>query len=138
MISHIDITHRRAAELAVRDSEARFRRIFDANIIGVTFWDSTRRITEANDAFLKMVNYTRDDLLAGRLTWRNLAPEEYHPLCEQIFKEIAETGVSKAYEKEYLRSDGKRVPVYVTGASLPGSNGQAISLTVDLTEQKRI
>ncbi len=138
VISHIDITHRRVAELAVRDSEARFRRIFDANIIGVTFWDSTRRITEANDAFLKMVNYTRDDLRTGSMTCSKLAPEDYHPQCEQIFKEIAETGVSKAYEKEYLRSDGKRIPVYVIAASLPGPNGGAISLTIDLTELKRI
>ena len=67
----LDMTDRAYAEARLRDSEARFRRIFDSNMIGIVFWTREGRIVDANRAFFDMVGYTREDLEAGRISWRD-------------------------------------------------------------------
>src|SRR6185295_7843863 len=64
-----DVTERKRAEEALRDREAKIRRLVDSNIIGIFVWDFDGRILEANDEFLRMVNYDREDLVSGRIRW---------------------------------------------------------------------
>ena len=59
------------------EREAKIRRLVDANIIGIFIWESEGQIFEANDAFLRMVGYDREDLVAGRLRWTDLTPPEW-------------------------------------------------------------
>lgn len=61
-------------------SEAKFRRLFDSNMIGVLFSDLEGNITEANDAFLKMEGYTQADLKAGEVRWDKMTASEYRHL----------------------------------------------------------
>ena len=61
----------------VAEREAKIRRLVDANIIGIFIWDLEGRIIEANDAFLRMVGYDREDLVSGRLRWTDLTPPEW-------------------------------------------------------------
>jgi len=56
----------------LQEREARIRRLVDSNIIGVLIWDSQGRIIEANQAFLDIVGYAREDLVSGRLRWTEL------------------------------------------------------------------
>ena len=56
------------------EREAKIRRLVDANIIGIFIWDFDGRILEANDEFLRMVNYDREDLVSGRIRWADLTP----------------------------------------------------------------
>ena len=72
--THVDVTDRKRAEQALRESEAKIRRLIDANIIGIFIWDFEGRIIEANDAFLRMVDYDREDLVSGRMRWTELTP----------------------------------------------------------------
>ena len=58
----------------VAEREAKIRRLIDANIIGMFIWDFEGRIIEANDAFLRMVGYDREDLVSGRMRWTELTP----------------------------------------------------------------
>jgi PAS domain S-box-containing protein len=74
IVTHIDLTERKRAEQALRESEAKIRRLVDANIIGIFIWDFEGRIIEANDAFLRMVDYDREDLVSGRIRWTELTP----------------------------------------------------------------
>ena len=76
------------------------------------------RIPEANDAFLELVGYSRDDLLAGRLNWPDLTPPEYDPLDELAHEEGLRFGACTPFEKELIRKDGTRVPVLVATAVL--------------------
>lgn len=121
----------------LRASEAKFRRLFDANMIGVLFSDLNGSITEANDAFLNMVGYTQEDLKAGVVRWDKMTPPEYCHLDDRAVVELRACGVSTPWEKEYIRSDGNRVSVIVACALLEGSVENCVSFILDLTERQR-
>ena len=74
------------------------------------------RVPEANDAFLELVGYSREDLQAGRLRWPDLTPKEYLALDELAQEEVLRFGACKPFEKELIRKDGVRVPVLVATA----------------------
>lgn len=132
-----EMTQRKQAEMALVASEFRLRRLVDSNIIGVIFWDESGQITDANDAFLKIVGYQRSDLVAGRLNRRNLTPEEQLASSEQLLNEMKASGTSSYCEKEYIRADGTRVPVLLGSVLLEASTTQGVSFVLDLTQLKQ-
>jgi PAS domain S-box-containing protein len=117
--------------------EARFRRLVDANIIGIFIWDFDGRILEANDAFLRMVGYDRDDLAAGRVRWRDLTPPEWHDADARLIEEHKMSGRLPPFEKEYFRKNGSRVPVLVGVATFDAPRDQGVAFVLDLTERKQ-
>jgi PAS domain S-box-containing protein len=120
------------------EREAKIRRLVDANIIGIIFWEHEGPILEANDAFLRIVGYDREDLLAGRLRWIDLTPPEWRAVHERSWTpEIRKTGRVQPYEKEYFRKDGSRVPVLVGATSLNETGSRGVSFVLDLTERKQ-
>lgn len=132
-----DVTERISAERALRRSEARLRRVFSANVIGIVFWNSDGAITDANDVFLHMVGYTRDDLQAGRLRSRDLTPSEYAWMDARADAEMASTGVCAPYEKELLCKNGKRVPILMGAGMLEDDRSSGVSFVVDVTPLQR-
>jgi len=132
----------RTAELAqantsLRERESRIRRLVESNIIGVFFWDLGSEISEANEAFLRIVGYTREDLLATTIHWTSMTPAEYRAADERAMAELRINGKCAPYEKEYIRSDGSRVPVLVGAAFLEGSQDKGLAFVLDLTERKQ-
>jgi PAS domain S-box-containing protein len=122
----------------IAEREAKIRSLVDANIIGIFAWEYEGLITEANDAFLRIVGYDRDDLLAGRIRWTDLTPAEWLEHHEQRWTPaIRLTGSVQPYEKECFRKDGSRVPVLIGAASLNETGSQGVSFVLDLTERKR-
>jgi PAS domain S-box-containing protein len=121
----------------LQEREAKVRRLVDSNIIGILILDPEGRILEANEAFLHMVGYSRDDLISGRLSRTALTPDEWSDATERAQVELRATGRCKAYEKEYFRKDGTRVPVFVGGATFGGSRDDGVGFVLDLTERKR-
>jgi PAS domain S-box-containing protein len=120
------------------EREAKIRRLVDANIIGIFFWDLEGPILGANDAFLRIVGYDREDLVAGRLRWIELTPPEWRDRHERWWTpELKTTGSVRPYEKEYSRKDGSRVPVLVGSTSFDEVRNQGVSFVLDLTERKR-
>jgi PAS domain S-box-containing protein len=117
--------------------EAKIRRLVDANIIGIFIWDFDGRILEANDAFLSLVGYEREDLVAGRLRWTNLTPPEWRARTERAVGEAEMTGAIQPFEKEYFRKDGSRVPVLLGSAGFDETASQGVAFVLDLTERKR-
>jgi PAS domain S-box-containing protein len=118
-----------------RNAEARVRRLFDAGVIGLTVVDA-ERIIEANDHFLRMTGYDREDLEAGRLRWREMTPPEYAALDARGDAELTERGFCTPFEKEYLRRDGSRVPILIGAAEVQPDPPLWICGIVDLTAQK--
>ncbi len=122
-------------ELAER--EAKISYLVDANIIGIFLWGSKGQILEANDAFLRIVGYDREDLAAGRLSWTDLTPPEWLDREATLIQEREMTGRLQPFEKEYFRKDGSRVPVLIGVAGFEESMNQGVAFVVDLTERKR-
>lgn len=122
---------------ALQEREAKIRRLVEANIIGIVIWNVEGRIMEANEAFLRMVGYGREDLVSGGLSWREVTPDRWRAADEQALAELAATGVCEAFEKEYFRKDGSRVPVLVGAALLEGRRDEGVAFVLDLSDQKR-
>jgi len=129
-------SERKRAEEALREREARIRRLVDSNIIGLFFWDFADTAIEANDAFLQIVDYSRQDLLSGEVQWPRMTPPEYRAADARAMAELRRTGTCQPYEKEYIRKDGRRIPVLVGGALLEGSQENGVAFVLDLTERK--
>jgi PAS domain S-box-containing protein len=120
------------------EREAKIRRLVDANIIGVFFWDLEGPILGANDAFLRIIGYDREDVVAGRVLWTELTPPEWRDRHERMWTpELKMTGSVQPYEKEYFRKDGSRVPVLVGSTSFDEARNQGVAFVLDLTERKR-
>jgi PAS domain S-box-containing protein len=117
------------------EREAKIRRLVDANIIGIIIWERGGRILEANDAFLRIVGYGREDLVLRRLRWTDFTPSEWLDRHERWW--IPEQGSVQPFEKEYLRKDGSRVPVLVGVASFEESKDHGVSFVLDLTDRKQ-
>jgi PAS domain S-box-containing protein len=121
----------------LQEREARIRRLVDSNLIGIFVWDVDGRIIDANDAFLRIVGYDRDDLVSGRLRWRGLTPTEWRDADDRRVADLEATGTTPPYEKEYFRKNGGRVPVLVGAVAFGGRHDQGVAFVVDLTERKR-
>jgi PAS domain S-box-containing protein len=121
----------------LQEREARIRRLVDSNIIGIFVWDLDDRISDANEAFLRIVGYSREDLISGRLRWRDLTPTEWRDADDRRVAELEATGTAQPYEKEYFLKSGGRVPVLVGAATFGGRHDQGMAFVVDLTERKR-
>jgi PAS domain S-box-containing protein len=119
----------------LQEREAKIRRLVDANIIGIFIWNLEGKIIEANEAFLHMVEYGREDLVSGRLRWTDLTPAEWRDRDERAEAEVKATGTIQPFEKEFLRKDGSRVPVLVGSASFEGSGNEGVAFVLDLSEQ---
>jgi PAS domain S-box-containing protein len=129
------------AEAALRERtsglEARLRRLVDSNIMGIIIWRYDGQILDANETFLSLVGYDRNDLESGRLNCRHLTPAEWHSADEGRLEELAATGTAQPYEKEYLHKNGHRVPVIVGGAVFQDAGNKGIGFVVDVTDRKR-
>ncbi|XYI02363.1 AAA family ATPase [Sorangium sp. So ce1128] len=120
----------------VRDSHARIRRLIESNIIGIFFWDLQGGITDANDAFLRMTGYSRDDLKSGALQWAAIAPLEYCESDARIVEEFKRTGSVTPFENEFIRKDGTRVPVLIGVTLFEQSQETGVAFVLDLSERK--
>ena len=118
------------------EREAKLRRLIDSNVIGIVMWDLDGRLLESNDAFLRMIQYDREDLSAG-LRWFDLTPPEWQEVhALQELEELKTTGMMKAREKEFFRRDGSRVPVLIGAATFEARPSQGVAYILDLTERK--
>jgi PAS domain S-box-containing protein len=119
------------------EREAKIRRLVDSNIIGIFIWDFDGRVLEANDEFLRMVNYDREDLIAGRITWTNLTPPDWRDRNNARIEQQKNSGRFEPFEKEYTRKDGGRVPVLIGGATFEVGGNQGVAFVLDLTERNQ-
>lgn len=135
-----DIHEQKRTEAALRESELRFRRLMDANIIGIIVVDLEGNFYEANQAFFSLVGYNRRDMVSGRMRWTTMTPPEYREKDQQAINAILSKGVFQPFEKEYWTKDGRRVPVLVGGTILSREDKKprVIAFILDLTARKAL
>lgn len=135
-----DLTDLYASQEALRLSEQRLRGLLEAATVGVIVNDDRGRFTYANPPLLRMLGYTREDVEAGRLSWRMIQVPDRMPQDDVALNQLRDTGSCEPYETEFVARDGHRVPVYVGGAFLPNDTGDGLigaAFVTDLTNIKQ-
>jgi PAS domain S-box-containing protein len=122
---------------ALRQSEARFARLRDAGILGIIVTHLDGRVIEINDTLHQLVGYSRDEILSGHVAWTSLTPPDLQRADVRAVEQLRASGVASLREKEFVRKDGRHVPVLVGSAMLEGEAGECISFVLDLTERKQ-
>lgn len=129
-----DVTERSLAEDVRRAADERLRRVLETEAVGVLFFDTTGTIVDANDVFLRMTGYAREEVQRRELTWRRLTPPEWVAVSEEQMQKLAETGHIGPYEKEYILKDGSRSWMMFAGRQL--DRGSVVEYCIDISDRK--
>ena len=132
-----EIDERKRTENALRQAHDHIKRFVDADIVGVVIATASGKVIEANDYYLNVIGYTRDEFEQGIVDWRALTPPEWLKDADHSIEELRKGAASDPYEKEYLRRDGTLVSVLVSDALLPGPEEHIAAFILDITERKK-
>lgn len=133
----IDITDRLQAEAQLRATDEKLRRLFEMSPMGIALTDMQGHFLEFNQAFERICGYARDEL--RQLDYWTLTPREYAEQEQEQLRSLGERGSYGPFEKEYLRKDGRRIPLRLNGVQVEGNDGQHYvwSIVEDLSEQRQ-
>ena len=131
-----DLTKERRAAAALREGAELMGRLREANVIGVVV-NGEDHVHDANDAFLDIIGYTRQDVEAGRVSRELITPPEWMDADADAHRQLKRTGAFRPYEKEYVHRDGHRVPVLVGAAVISYHPLRWVTYVVDLTARQR-
>ncbi|HEY0712119.1 MAG TPA: response regulator, partial [Polyangia bacterium] len=131
-----DENRRQREELVRRETEARFARLVQSNIIGIFLAEPGGRLIDANDEFLLLVGRTRAELTAGELSWAEVMNPASRARDEEAFAQLRAAGSATPYETGLLKRGGGVVPVMI-GMVLPDGSETAVGFVLDRTEQQR-
>ena len=133
-----DFSDRQRRDEELRLSRVHSRPLLSASTSAAIVAGEFDQATEANDKFLELVGYSREDLRSGHLRWPRLTPPEYLALDELAHDEMLQFGACAPVEKELIRKDGKRVPVLTSTAVLKLSPFRWIAFMRELAERGRV
>ncbi|HMJ06413.1 MAG TPA: PAS domain S-box protein [Chthoniobacterales bacterium] len=131
----VDITERRRMENQLRESEERLRLALEIETVGVIFFSPEGRISDSNEAFLRMSGYSRADLSKGLVQWDGITPPEWRERSAAALREFNRTGKMGIFEKQYIRKDGERWWGLASATRLSEELG--VKYVVDITETKQ-
>lgn len=131
-----DITQQRRSERILLETEKKLQAMFESDVVGILFGDAQGG-TEANDEFLRMTGYTREDLRAGRFRWDEITPAEFRARDEAARAEALARGACTPYEKQYFRKDGTRCWVLVGYALMDRLQERSVGFVLDIDTRKR-
>ncbi len=132
-----DIEEQKRIEEALRQSQVRANVLMNSSIIGI-FVDEGDQIVDANDTFLRMTGYTREDMRAGRMNVIQMTAPEYLARTQQAHQEIDTQPSMTPYEKEYICKDGSRLPVLVGAVLFRRHPRQVIVFVLDNSVRKEL
>lgn len=137
IVAQMDITALKKSEQALRESERRLRVFFESDMIGASYWTMDGKIIQANNKFLQIIGYSRNELNAGMISWCEMTPPEYRHLDEHALEELKTHGVVTPYEKEYIRKDGTRIPILLGAAMLDDNGREGVAIVLDIIHRKQ-
>ncbi len=114
--------------------EDKFDRLVTSNVIGIVS-ATEQSIETANDAFLRMVGYSREDFDQNKISWRAITPREYDHLDDFALTEMRERGEFTTFNKEYIRKDGTRIPIRIGGTVVSNHPFEWVCFIIDRTKE---
>jgi PAS domain S-box-containing protein len=137
--TNTDIEDQKRIEEALRQSQERIRALIDSNIIGIASNEGEEEVlVEANEAFLHMTGYTREDVRSRMLTRVKITPAEQAPLFERALQEVAARGQHTPFETELVCKDGSRLPILVGGVTFQDHPRQIVGFMLDNSARKEL
>ncbi len=133
----LDTADQERTRQALQASEKRYQQLLQSNIVGTMVIDWDGRVFDANDAFLRMLGYSREDLKEGRVGGSEMTPPEYRAIDEWARVKLKESGVCPPLEKEYFRKDGTRVPVLVGVVFHEEPEQNLVCLVIDASDRRK-
>jgi len=133
----LDITDRKRAEEALRESEKRYRTLFDESVDGIYVASREGTLLDANQAFLSILQYDRENLVGKDIRSIYVNPSDR----DRFVQTIDASGALKDYPLLLKRSDGKEVDCLLTAHVRRGDNGSILGyegILRDITEQKNL
>lgn len=116
--------------LSEKETSGFFWKLLDLNAFPISIWELDGKIDQANDAFLKLLGYTRRELEEGKIDWRALTPTEFRYLDERCVQQLKTQEIADAFEKKFIRKDGTLVKVRVYAAKLERGDNFGVGVLV--------
>ncbi|MEO7019953.1 MAG: ATP-binding protein [Ktedonobacteraceae bacterium] len=135
---NVDITERKNSEEKLHITEEKLRLFAESDVIGFVFSDVYGEISHANEAFLRLIGYSKSEFLERKIRWTDITPPEWLPVDQQHINEAQQKGKSSLYEKQYIQRDGSIVDVLIGYLLLGTQRDQAVAFILDITENKRL
>ncbi len=134
-----DITSKKIAEQKLKESENKYRTLFESSTDGIYSTDMEGRFIEVNEAFLKMIGYSREEVLD--LHNRQITPPKWYEHEDNMLFTHFSEGESKVYEKEFILKNGDILPVSIRFWILLDEQGDPYriwAIVRDITESKKL
>lgn len=131
-----DVTDRRRAAASLRERDSLLGRLRDANVLGIVLADE-ERVVDANDAFLEIIGYDREQLENGLVDWRAITPPEWVSADQRALDELRSKGSCVPFEKEFVAASGERVPVLLGAAVVDREPMRWVVFVADLSDRQR-
>lgn len=134
-----DIDEQKRMMEALQQSQARIRTLIDSNLIGIVSVEGDEEvIVEANEAWLRMAGYTREDVDSKTLTRARFTPPEDAHLFEHALQELATGEQTTPFETEFVCKDGSRLPILVGGVLFQDHPRQIVAFALDNSARKEL
>ncbi|MGY3452904.1 sensor histidine kinase [Bradyrhizobium sp. USDA 4353] len=112
------------------------QRLMEIDTVGVLFFNHAEgTLVDANDAFLAMTGYSREEVQSRQLSWQRMTPPEWVDSSASQIEQLRRTGRIGPYEKEYFRKDGERTWMMFAGRDL--GDGTLVELAMNIDDHKR-
>ncbi len=135
--SNTDIHKKRMMLQAIEQSEARYRQVFESDLIGMAIGFIDGTLIEVNECYAKMVGYSRDDVVSGKVNWAALTPADYLDVEMMYLARMRETGEPQTYEKQYIHRDGHRIDILIYATFMDADQQIILGLVQNITERKQ-
>ena len=122
----------------IEPSDEKFRILFELSPLGMSMIEhKTGKFLEVNQSLLNSLNYSKEEFLS--LSFYDITPNEYEEQEKQQIKDLESTGKFGPNEKEYIKKDGTRYPIIISGFSFTDSNNKKVvwGIIEDITEKKQ-
>jgi PAS domain S-box-containing protein len=125
-------------EEALITTESKLQQIVDSNLVGIISWHPDGRIMDANQAFLDMTGYTREDLVSGGVNWRGMVVENEQFLSDSTnLQQLFDTGSPKPIEVKFPTKAGHPIDLYIALAFLNTNPEEGVGVVADISQLKQ-